>query len=223
MKTKQYEHLLELLAAHPGEFVAMAKVEALMAKTGMVAQRLSTYVWEIANKAKGKVETQKDGRKVTGYKLVNAEKFTGFKAGVKPGTEPTKNLPKTGPQTTASVDAAVVTNMAKAAAAKKKAAKPAKKVAKPAAPKPAVKKVKAPTKPKSVVMAPTVPAKPADAPKSTKKVVAVGPKKDVPAANTAAPALPKTLDTPGVDPAFDEMPELPAFMDRTSGTVVSDQ
>lgn len=65
-KTKQFEKVLEVLrAASP----ASVSREDLVNKLGgdIEMYRISTYIWEVKNKAGVPVEAVKDGRKVIGW------------------------------------------------------------------------------------------------------------------------------------------------------------
>jgi len=66
-KQKQFEKIIDILRAHDG---AVTKEYILKSLEGeIVANRLSTYFWEIRSKANLDVEVVKDGRKVVGYRL----------------------------------------------------------------------------------------------------------------------------------------------------------
>lgn len=82
---KQYEHIIDVLMS--GEAVSMV---TLTEKLGAVIQmnRLSTYMWEI-KKAGGLLEVLKEGKKVSGYKLMNPEKFAN-----KPQVQASVEMPK---------------------------------------------------------------------------------------------------------------------------------
>jgi|FLMP01.1.fsa_nt_emb hypothetical protein len=67
-KQKVFERVLEVLVAADGG--AVTKEYLLKELQGdIVANRVSTYFWEIKTKAKIEVEMIKDGRKVVGYRL----------------------------------------------------------------------------------------------------------------------------------------------------------
>ena len=70
-KVKQFEKVLEILQdAAPN---AVTK-EDLAGKLGTDVEmyRISTYIWEVKNKAGVPVEAIKDGRKVVGFKITDA-------------------------------------------------------------------------------------------------------------------------------------------------------
>ena len=70
-KVKQFEKVLEVLKAEAPNAVSK---EMLAEKLGgdVVMYRISTYIWEVKNKAGGPIETVKDGRKVVGFKIADA-------------------------------------------------------------------------------------------------------------------------------------------------------
>ncbi len=70
-KTKQFEKVLNILRdASPNSVTK----EDLATKLGKDVEmyRISTYIWEIKNKAQVDVDVVKDGRKVVGYMLADA-------------------------------------------------------------------------------------------------------------------------------------------------------
>ena len=70
-KVKQFEKVLEVLKAEAPNAVSK---EMLVEKLGgdVVMYRISTYIWEVKNKAGVPIETIKDGRKVVGFKIADS-------------------------------------------------------------------------------------------------------------------------------------------------------
>jgi biotin operon repressor len=70
-KVKQFERVLEMLQNASPKSVSK---ETLAAKLGKDVEmyRISTYIWEVKNKAGVPVEAIKDGRKVVGFRVVDA-------------------------------------------------------------------------------------------------------------------------------------------------------
>ena len=70
-KVKQFEKILDILVKADG--AAVTKDYILKSLEGeIVANRISTYLWEIRSKANIEIETMKDGRKVVGYRIAAA-------------------------------------------------------------------------------------------------------------------------------------------------------
>ena len=67
-KAKQFEKVLEVLRDASPKSVSK---EDLAAKLGsdVAFYRISTYIWEVKNKAGVPVEAVKDGRKVVGFRV----------------------------------------------------------------------------------------------------------------------------------------------------------
>jgi hypothetical protein len=74
---RQYEKVLTVLLAAKGNVVTKDELETTL-KDQIETYRLSTYVWNIRKKLGGHIEVLKIGKKVTGYKLVNVDKFKNF-------------------------------------------------------------------------------------------------------------------------------------------------
>ena len=70
-KVKQFEKVLGILRDASPEAVSK---EDLAAKLGTAVEmyRISTYIWEVKNKAGVPVEAVKDGRKVIGFRVASA-------------------------------------------------------------------------------------------------------------------------------------------------------
>ena len=70
-KFNKLEKVLEVLKA---EAPNAESKEMLAEKLGgdVVMYRISTYIWEVKNKAGVPIETVKDGRKVVGFKIADA-------------------------------------------------------------------------------------------------------------------------------------------------------
>ena len=66
----QYEKVLDVLKEANGADVTLDTVKPKCAVAGVNMYRISTYMWEIKTKTPYGVIPLKDGRKVTGYKLV---------------------------------------------------------------------------------------------------------------------------------------------------------
>jgi|TARA_B100001093_G_C25926610_1_gene635031 hypothetical protein len=66
----QYEKVLDVLMEANGADVALDVFKQQCEVAGINMYRISTYMWEIKTKTPYGVIPIKDGRKVTGYKLV---------------------------------------------------------------------------------------------------------------------------------------------------------
>jgi hypothetical protein len=67
-KLKPFEKVLNVLIS--GKVTSKEELDALLGKEIMM-YRISTYMWHIKTIANGIIRVAKDGRKVTGYQLVN--------------------------------------------------------------------------------------------------------------------------------------------------------
>jgi len=70
-KVKQFERVLEVLQNASPKSVSKEDLAAALGKD-VEMYRMSTYIWEVKNKAGVPVEAIKDGRKVVGFRVVDA-------------------------------------------------------------------------------------------------------------------------------------------------------
>jgi len=70
-KVKQFERVLEVLQNASPKSVSKEDLAAALGKD-VEMYRISTYIWEVKNKAGVPVEAIKDGRKVVGFRVVDA-------------------------------------------------------------------------------------------------------------------------------------------------------
>ena len=70
VKLKPFEKVLNVLIS--GKVTSKEELDALLGKEIMM-YRISTYMWHIKTMANGVVKSIKDGRRVTGYQLVNVK------------------------------------------------------------------------------------------------------------------------------------------------------
>lgn len=75
VKLKPFEKVLNILIS--GKVTSKEEIDALLGKEIMM-YRISTYMWHIKTIANGVVKVVKDGRKVTGYQLVNVAEVTKY-------------------------------------------------------------------------------------------------------------------------------------------------
>jgi hypothetical protein len=68
MKLKPFQKLLTVMIS--GKEVSKEEIDALLGKE-IQMYRISTYMWHIKTNANGVIKVVKDGRKVSGYQLVN--------------------------------------------------------------------------------------------------------------------------------------------------------
>lgn len=68
MKLKPFQKLLTVMIS--GKEVSKEQIDALLGKE-IQMYRISTYMWHIKTNANGVIKVVKDGRKVSGYQLVN--------------------------------------------------------------------------------------------------------------------------------------------------------
>ena len=68
MKLKPFQKLLTVMIS--GKEVSKDEIETLLGKE-IQMYRISTYMWHIKTNANGIIKVVKDGRKVSGYQLVN--------------------------------------------------------------------------------------------------------------------------------------------------------
>ena len=68
MKLKPFQKLLTVMIS--GKEVSKEQIDALLGKE-IQMYRISTYMWHIKTNANGIIKGVKDGRKVSGYQLVN--------------------------------------------------------------------------------------------------------------------------------------------------------
>lgn len=71
-KLKPFQKLLTLMVS--GNVVTVDEIDALLGKE-IYMYRLSTYMWHIKTNANGIIRPTKDGRKVTGYQLINVDEI----------------------------------------------------------------------------------------------------------------------------------------------------
>ena len=126
VKMKPWQKVLTLMLT--GKPVTVTEIDTLLGKE-IYVYRLSTYVWNIKTIAMGTVKAIKDGRKVTGYQLMNV-------------AEVKKYMDRVGATGFVAGQIEKKPSVAKIAKLKDLAAKPAKKQKAPAAPAPVVAKVK---------------------------------------------------------------------------------
>ena len=67
-KVKQFERVLEVLQDASPKTVSKEDLAAKLGKD-VAFYRISTYIWEVKNKAGVPVEAGKDGRKVVGFRV----------------------------------------------------------------------------------------------------------------------------------------------------------
>ena len=118
VKMKPWQKVLTLMLT--GKPVSVTEIDTLLGKE-IYMYRLSTYMWNIKTIAMGTVKAIKDGRKVTGYQLINV-------ADVK------KYMDRVGATGFVPGQSEKKPSVAKIAKLKDLAAKPAKKQKAPAAP-----------------------------------------------------------------------------------------
>ncbi len=75
VKLKPFEKVLNVLIS--GKVTRKEELDALLGKEIMM-YRISTYMWHIKTIANGIIRVAKDGRKVTGYQLVNVAEVTKY-------------------------------------------------------------------------------------------------------------------------------------------------
>ena len=68
MKLKPFQKLLTVMIS--GKEVSKEQIDALLGKE-IQMYRISTYMWHIKTNANGIIKVVKDGRKVSGYQLIN--------------------------------------------------------------------------------------------------------------------------------------------------------
>ena len=68
MKLKPFQKLLTVMIS--GKEVSKTEIDTLLGKE-IQMYRISTYMWHIKTNANGIIKVVKDGRKVSGYQLVN--------------------------------------------------------------------------------------------------------------------------------------------------------
>jgi hypothetical protein len=68
MKLKPFQKLLTVMIS--GKEVSKEQIDALLGKE-IQMYRISTYMWHIKTNANGVIKVVKDGRKVSGYQLIN--------------------------------------------------------------------------------------------------------------------------------------------------------
>lgn len=76
VKLKPFEKLL-VAALITGKPVTKEEIDALLGNE-IYMYRISTYIWHIKTIANGIVKVIKDGRKVSGYQLVNVDEVRGY-------------------------------------------------------------------------------------------------------------------------------------------------
>lgn len=76
VKLKPFEKLL-VACLISGKPVTKQEIETLLGNE-IYMYRISTYIWHIKTIANGIVKVIKDGRKVSGYQLVNVDEVRGY-------------------------------------------------------------------------------------------------------------------------------------------------
>lgn len=81
MKLKPFQKLLTVMIS--GKEVSKDEIETLLGKE-IQMYRISTYMWHIKTNANGIIKVVKDGRKVSGYQLINVAEVKDYmkRAGV---------------------------------------------------------------------------------------------------------------------------------------------
>ena len=81
MKLKPFQKLLTVMIS--GKEVSKDEIDTLLGKE-IQMYRISTYMWHIKTQANGTIKVIKDGRKVSGYQLINADEVKDYmkRAGV---------------------------------------------------------------------------------------------------------------------------------------------
>ena len=81
MKLKPFQKLLTVMIS--GKEVSKDEIDTLLGKE-IQMYRISTYMWHIKTNANGIIKVVKDGRKVSGYQLVNVAEVKDYmkRAGV---------------------------------------------------------------------------------------------------------------------------------------------
>lgn len=70
VKLKPFQKVLQVLIS--GNVVTKDEIDTLIGKE-IYMYRISTYMWHIKTQASGVIRVAKDGRKVSGYQLVNTK------------------------------------------------------------------------------------------------------------------------------------------------------
>lgn len=81
MKLKPFQKLLTVMIS--GKPVTKDEINTLLGHE-IFMYRISTYMWHIKTQANGTIKVIKDGRKVSGYQLINADEVKDYmkRAGV---------------------------------------------------------------------------------------------------------------------------------------------
>ena len=87
-KLKPFQKLLTIMIS--GKEVTVDEIDALLGKE-IYMYRLSTYMWHIKTNANGIIRPTKQGRKVTGYQLINVDEIKSYMKRV--GIDATKYQP----------------------------------------------------------------------------------------------------------------------------------
>lgn len=74
-KLAPFQKLLTIMIS--GKPVSLEEMDTLLGKE-IYMYRISTYMWHIKTNANGVVRSIKDGRRVTGYQLVNVKEVEGY-------------------------------------------------------------------------------------------------------------------------------------------------
>ena len=72
---KTFEHVIRFMLS--GKPVTVAQLEKDMPPNSYL-YRISTYIWEIKNKAGGIIKVTKEGRKVSSYQLMNVDEVQAY-------------------------------------------------------------------------------------------------------------------------------------------------
>ena len=93
MKLKPFQKLLTVMIS--GKEVSKEEIDTLLGKE-IQMYRISTYMWHIKTNANGIIKVVKDGRKVSGYQLVNVAEVKEYmkRAGVMTYTPTAKPVAK---------------------------------------------------------------------------------------------------------------------------------
>lgn len=91
VKLKPFQKVLQVLIS--GNPVTKEELDTLLGKQ-IQMYRISTYMWHIKTHANGIIRVVKDGRKVSGYQLVNTAEVKEYmkRAGVLNATAPVEKL-----------------------------------------------------------------------------------------------------------------------------------
>lgn len=91
VKLKPFQKVLQVLIS--GNVVTKDEIDTLLGKE-IYMYRISTYMWHIKTHANGIIRVAKDGRKVSGYQLVNTAEVKDYmkRVGILNATAPVAKL-----------------------------------------------------------------------------------------------------------------------------------